>query len=240
MKKKILKLSSLCFLIAIINILAFSKAFFGISIYSDNLIAKTFSIFIPIASVFAFLYGGNEILDKKEKIGYYVDVNELENSEDYMVALRKNAKKLPFLAKELNMFSEQIQRIERKYDALVELLKQDNKQDKFLVNEAENAKSFLLSNVKRGLRTCILINAMDKDESTADGRNVCKEQIKELEKIIDANERNLDEFDLFLEEVSKMGEKPLQDNLSLQCTIKAMRQIRGVDSTNIIFKEESL
>ena len=146
--RKILKMSILCAFIAIINILAFSKAFFGISIHSGDRIAVTCSIFIPLMSCIVFGYGSYTILNASEKIKYHVDIAELKDSKDYEEALRRNEKALPFLSKELKTLEMQIQRMGKKQQALLEYLKQNNKDEQFLGQEAENARLFLLNNVK--------------------------------------------------------------------------------------------
>ena len=235
MKNKITKLFILNFSIAIINILAFSKAFFGISVYEDSILIVTCSIFIPIMSIIIFLYGNWSILNQEKARGLNIEMDALKDSRDYEDILEKNAKKIPFLSNEFEQLREQIKRMDQKEEALLEYLKQNNREDQFLKAEAENARAFMLQNVRRVLSKCIIIVALDKDNDK-DSRNVYLEQKEEISSVIRNNEKTLDEFDIFLEEVSKMGEKPLEENISLQSTIKAMRQIRGADTMHISFE----
>ncbi len=232
-KHKILKMFLLSVSIALVNIVAFSKAFFGISIHSENTLVMTFSIFIPVMSIIIFFYEGYAILNAKEKVQYHITIDELVSSEDCKKALQKYIKIFPFLADELKILIRQIERIEVKQEALIEYLKQNNRDNTFLVQEGKEAELFLLKNVKRVLGKCIIMGALDQDDTDEDSRNVYQEQINEFHKIIKSNEKNLDEFDIFLEEVSKMGEKPLEENIGLKSTIEAMRQIRGVGSLKI-------
>ncbi len=226
--RKFLKMLLLGTVIAIINIVAFSKAFFGISIHSENKLITTFSIFIPIMSLFTFFYVSYSILNAKEKRQYRLDMAELKEPENYKDAIRKYIKIFPFLSNELESLLMQIKRMEIKEQALEEYLKQNNQTDNFLLQEGKDAQLFLLSNVKRVLNKCIIMGALDKDDTNS--RNVYQKQIDEFHEIIKSNEKNLDEFDIFLEEVSKIKEKPLSENIGLQCTIQAMRQLRGADS----------
>ena len=64
-------------------------------------------------------------------------------------------------------------------------------------------------------------------------------QVGKIHKVIDVNEKSIDEYDQFLEEVSHQGEKLLVENESLKATVLAMRQIRGADSINFSFTERN-
>ncbi len=229
-KRRILKLFLLCIILVAINILAFSKAAFGISIHSDNLFAIICSIFIPIFSVIIFFVEGNSILNQKDK-ARCIELDELkEDSSDYKKKIKQVQKDLPFLTDELNELKNQIRRMDKKQEALFEYIKQNNKNEDLLKDEAKKARQFLLNNAKIILSKCIIIGALDQDVTITDFRNIYQEQIQDFKRIIKFNEKILDEFDCFLEEVIKSGASPVEDNISLQSTIEALRQIRQMNN----------
>lgn len=232
MRKKLIKIGIFSMCIVIINIFVLSRGILNFSVHSDNVVIATCSIAIPVISlIFLCLYVYsilNSKISEEKKVNY--DIYNLKTEDDYMRALESVLKTHYGLENELNTLVNQVNRIQKKHNALLNFLEQNNNtSNTFLIQESENAKLFLLHNIQTVLSKFIILEVLDHDVEE-NQKNIFQEQMIEINKIIDNNEKTLDEYDIFLKEVSKMGEKPMKENTNLQCTITALQQLRDANN----------
>ncbi|MFD0671080.1 hypothetical protein [Cohnella sp. GCM10027633] len=117
---RLLKLFGLISGIALLDIVVLSPGLFGVSIGGDNALESAFGVTFVFMSVLALLYGTYALLLRPPD---KTSVRELQTSDDYIEALRRH-KHVKALKADIGMALEQIDRMNKKHDALLSVLGQ--------------------------------------------------------------------------------------------------------------------
>ena len=123
--KRISSLLGLNIAIVMLNIIIFSPGLFNIKIDFINIFQTSIGITIIIMSFIIFIIGNYKILIKEDN---EIDISKLDDSEDYIEALKENSSKRVF-SKDIDILLEQIERMDKKQEKIDDILLQ-----KFTVN----------------------------------------------------------------------------------------------------------
>ena len=129
--KRISSLLGLNIAIVMLNIIIFSPGLFNIKIDFINIFQTSIGITIIIMSFIIFIIGNYKILIKEDN---EIDISKLDDSEDYIEALKENSSKRVF-SKDIDILLEQIERMDKKQEKIDDILLQ-----KFTVNEKSYIK----------------------------------------------------------------------------------------------------
>lgn len=129
--KRISSLLGLNIAIVMLNIIIFSPGLFNIKIDFINIFQTSIGITIIIMSFIIFIIGNYKILIKEDN---EIDISKLDDSEDYIEALKENSSKRVF-SKDIDILLEQIERMDKKQEKIDDILLQ-----KFTVNEMSYIK----------------------------------------------------------------------------------------------------
>ncbi len=108
--KRISSLLGLNIAIVMLNIIIFSPGLFNIKIDFINIFQTSIGITIIIMSFIIFIIGNYKILIKEDN---EIDISKLDDSEDYIEALKENSSKRVF-SKDIDILLEQIERMDKK------------------------------------------------------------------------------------------------------------------------------
>ena len=103
--KRISSLLGLNIAIVMLNIIIFSPGLFNIKIDFINIFQTSIGITIIIMSFIIFIIGNYKILIKEDN---EIDISKLDDSEDYIEALKENSSKRVF-SKDIDILLEQIE-----------------------------------------------------------------------------------------------------------------------------------
>ena len=125
MKNRAIKLLILNLVIALLNIVFFSKGMVGLS-FSGGAFSAALAATVIVMSLIAFGYGNYTLLftesEKPEPVIQFLKKNELSKPEEYIDALEEKRKDNPFFDEEISIAVEQIRRIQEKDVALDSIL----------------------------------------------------------------------------------------------------------------------
>ena len=222
--KRISSLLGLNIAIVMLNIIIFSPGLFNIKIDFINIFQTSIGITIIIMSFIIFIIGNYKILIKEDN---EIDISKLDDSEDYIEALKENSSKRVF-SKDIDILLEQIERMDKKQEKIDDILLQ-----KFTVNEMSYIKfKKTITEVRDVFYINIksVINKIKKDIKNGKLNGKIEEQKKDMfdeyiffvKDSIEDNEEILLKLDKFLFELSKFNS--LEDG-----ELENMSAIKDVD-----------
>ena len=233
--KRISSLLGLNIAIVMLNIIIFSPGLFNIKIDFINIFQTSIGITIIIMSFIIFIIGNYKILIKEDN---EIDISKLDDSEDYIEALKENSSKRVF-SKDIDILLEQIERMDKKQEKIDDILLQ-----KFTVNEMSYIKfkktitevrDVFYINIKSVINKINIFDEQEYEKIKRDIKNgklngKIEEQKKDMfdeyiffvKDSIEDNEEILLKLDKFLFELSKFNS--LEDG-----ELENMSAIKDVD-----------
>ena len=233
--KRISSLLGLNIAIVMLNIIIFSPGLFNIKIDFINIFQTSIGITIIIMSFIIFIIGNYKILRKEDN---EIDISKLDDSEDYIEALKENSSKRVF-SKDIDILLEQIERMDKKQEKIDDILLQ-----KFTVNEMSYIKfkktitelrDVFYINIKSVINKINIFDEQEYEKIKKDIKNgklngKIEEQKKDMfdeyiffvKDSIEDNEEILLKLDKFLFELSKFNS--LEDG-----ELENMSAIKDVD-----------
>lgn len=233
--KRISSLLGLNIAIVMLNIIIFSSGLFNIKIDFINIFQTSIGITIIIMSFIIFIIGNYKILIKEDN---EIDISKLDDSEDYIEALKENSSKRVF-SKDIDILLEQIERMDKKQEKIDDILLQ-----KFTVNEMSYIKfkktitevrDVFYINIKSVINKINIFDEQEYEKIKKDIKNgklngKIEEQKKDMfdeyiffvKDSIEDNEEILLKLDKFLFELSKFNS--LEDG-----ELENMSAIKDVD-----------
>ena len=233
--KRISSLLGLNIAIVMLNIIIFSPGLFNIKIDFINIFQTSIGITIIIMSFIIFIIGKYKILIKEDN---EIDISKLDDSEDYIEALKENSSKRVF-SKDIDILLEQIERMDKKQEKIDDILLQ-----KFTVNEMSYIKfkktitevrDVFYINIKSVINKINIFDEQEYEKIKKDIKNgklngKIEEQKKDMfdeyiffvKDSIEDNEEILLKLDKFLFELSKFNS--LEDG-----ELENMSAIKDVD-----------
>lgn len=233
--KRISSLLGLNIAIVMLNIIIFSPGLFNIKIDFINIFQTSIGITIIIMSFIIFIIGNYKILIKEDN---EIDISKLDDSEDYIEALKENSSKRVF-SKDIDILLEQIERMDKKQEKIDDILLQ-----KFTVNEMSYTKfkktitevrDVFYINIKSVINKINIFDEQEYEKIKKDIKNgklngKIEEQKKDMfdeyiffvKDSIEDNEEILLKLDKFLFELSKFNS--LEDG-----ELENMSAIKDVD-----------
>ncbi len=233
--KRISSLLGLNIAIVMLNIIIFSPRLFNIKIDFINIFQTSIGITIIIMSFIIFIIGNYKILIKEDN---EIDISKLDDSEDYIEALKENSSKRVF-SKDIDILLEQIERMDKKQEKIDDILLQ-----KFTVNEMSYIKfkktitevrDVFYINIKSVINKINIFDEQEYEKIKKDIKNgklngKIEEQKKDMfdeyiffvKDSIEDNEEILLKLDKFLFELSKFNS--LEDG-----ELENMSAIKDVD-----------
>ena len=233
--KRISSLLGLNIAIVMLNIIIFSPGLFNIKIDFINIFQTSIGITIIIMSFIIFIIGNYKILIKEDN---EIDISKLDDSEDYLEALKENSSKRVF-SKDIDILLEQIERMDKKQEKIDDILLQ-----KFTVNEMSYIKfkktitevrDVFYINIKSVINKINIFDEQEYEKIKKDIKNgklngKIEEQKKDMfdeyiffvKDSIEDNEEILLKLDKFLFELSKFNS--LEDG-----ELENMSAIKDVD-----------
>ena len=233
--KRISSLLGLNIAIVMLNIIIFSPGLFNIKIDFINIFQTSIGITIIIMSFIIFIIGNYKILIKEDD---EIDISKLDDSEDYIEALKENSSKRVF-SKDIDILLEQIERMDKKQEKIDDILLQ-----KFTVNEMSYIKfkktitevrDVFYINIKSVINKINIFDEQEYEKIKKDIKNgklngKIEEQKKDMfdeyiffvKDSIEDNEEILLKLDKFLFELSKFNS--LEDG-----ELENMSAIKDVD-----------
>lgn len=233
--KRISSLLGLNIEIVMLNIIIFSPGLFNIKIDFINIFQTSIGITIIIMSFIIFIIGNYKILIKEDN---EIDISKLDDSEDYIEALKENSSKRVF-SKDIDILLEQIERMDKKQEKIDDILLQ-----KFTVNEMSYIKfkktitevrDVFYINIKSVINKINIFDEQEYEKIKKDIKNgklngKIEEQKKDMfdeyiffvKDSIEDNEEILLKLDKFLFELSKFNS--LEDG-----ELENMSAIKDVD-----------
>ena len=233
--KRISSLLGLNIAIVMLNIIIFSPGLFNIKIDFINIFQTSIGITIIIMSFIIFIIGNYKILIKEDN---EIDISKLDDSEDYIEALKENSSKRVF-SKDIDILLEQIEKMDKKQEKIDDILLQ-----KFTVNEMSYIKfkktitevrDVFYINIKSVINKINIFDEQEYEKIKKDIKNgklngKIEEQKKDMfdeyiffvKDSIEDNEEILLKLDKFLFELSKFNS--LEDG-----ELENMSAIKDVD-----------
>ena len=233
--KRISSLLGLNIAIVMLNIIIFSPGLFNIKIDFIDIFQTSIGITIIIMSFIIFIIGNYKILIKEDN---EIDISKLDDSEDYIEALKENSSKRVF-SKDIDILLEQIERMDKKQEKIDDILLQ-----KFTVNEMSYIKfkktitevrDVFYINIKSVINKINIFDEQEYEKIKKDIKNgklngKIEEQKKDMfdeyiffvKDSIEDNEEILLKLDKFLFELSKFNS--LEDG-----ELENMSAIKDVD-----------
>ena len=233
--KRISSLLGLNIAIVMLNIIIFSPGLFNIKIDFINIFQTSIGITIIIMSFIIFIIGNYKILIKEDN---EIDISKLDDSEDYIEALKENSSKRVF-SKDIDILLEQIERMDKNQEKIDDILLQ-----KFTVNEMSYIKfkktitevrDVFYINIKSVINKINIFDEQEYEKIKKDIKNgklngKIEEQKKDMfdeyiffvKDSIEDNEEILLKLDKFLFELSKFNS--LEDG-----ELENMSAIKDVD-----------
>ena len=233
--KRISSLLGLNIAIVMLNIIIFSPGLFNIKIDFINIFQTSIGITIIIMSFIIFIIGNYKISIKEDN---EIDISKLDDSEDYIEALKENSSKRVF-SKDIDILLEQIERMDKKQEKIDDILLQ-----KFTVNEMSYIKfkktitevrDVFYINIKSVINKINIFDEQEYEKIKKDIKNgklngKIEEQKKDMfdeyiffvKDSIEDNEEILLKLDKFLFELSKFNS--LEDG-----ELENMSAIKDVD-----------
>lgn len=213
------------FFLVLVNIICFSAGFLNLSFHSSNSFEKAFSITLIIMSILSFFYINYKFLTSGvAKHGYTIE--EVSNSDDYIEILQSHRSKACY-QHEIFQAIDQIERMNRKKDALDHLLYQKFQEDNPQTNQyhqiIEDANQLMFRNIKRFINLLAIFDQREYDQlkHSPGGIPPSKLEIYQeneayVKDLIAKNEIILLDFDRLLLEISKIGDTEEADEINLQ------------------------
>lgn len=225
-KKQIIKLILLNLIIAVVNVILFSRGFIGLT-FDGSALLTAFAVTEIVMSVIAFGYGNYKILfsEPQEEIKL-LKGGELSENKDYIDALDECHGKKVF-DKYIDEAMEQVSRLQEKDKALDTILLQyfmptemtyikfqgviDSVQSLFYNNIQKMVNRIIIFDNKDYLRTVDKLNKLRKDPNmpaSQAGRQLqlYEEQIEDVKALVENNESILVKMDTLLLEIVKLDD----------------------------------
>lgn len=225
-RKLLLKIIFFTIILALADILLYSKGIIGIQISKISIENLLLTVLTVIANT-VILYMEIKYIMTSTEMKYGYDMEKLKNTGDYREALQScMGRKIPF-KNEIKTAIYQLESIERKRKVLDELLEQNNKENfTALIELGDETKDFICVNARKILN---IISIFDETEYNNNQGNLKEEHITYINKILDSNTKIINEFNNFLTEVSKIGDTDAKVNVSqiLGEMTNSLKTLRG-------------
>lgn len=215
MRKKVEKLVLINLLLAAGMIFAFSRVGLNLSLWGNTLqLAGALTVLILGAVLFFYLNG--RVLFARERPGLLED-KELAAQR---VELKKLEAILPFASGEIRVAQRLLERFRGKEQALFRVAALNgNRGMKFLLATNYDAKVTLVELLRLMVRRLTILDATDEQRYR-------ENNAFQIRDILDRMRALLDQYDVFLEEVSKMGAHLNVNDKKLLSSIEVLRTLR--------------
>lgn len=217
-----------------------------------ELLANTFTLGVLILSVLVFFYGNYKLLtsissDPKQKYNYVLE--DIDTAEECIDALNK-VKKICFI-KEIELAKDQVERLERKQEAMRQILFQKceaSQEDMLGMKKVvEEAEMLLYDNIKHILSRMAIFDAEGYQKlmqqsyqgelaTTKERKAIYYEHFAYVKQQLDKNETILIQYDHLLTEISKMGDEDSQETdcmAHMKDVVNGMKQMNARDEDNL-------
>lgn len=229
MKNRIWKIITLNLVIALLNVIMFSKGLVGLS-FAGSALSTSLAATIIVMSLIVFGYGNYTMLfsePKAQPVKLFKN-SELTTPKEYIEAL-ENARGKDVFEAEIENAVEQIYRMEDKDKALDTILEQFFVPQEITFTRFQNAidsvKAIFYNNVKKMLNRMMIFDYKDykkllskisnsytvdgvgvSSKSTGDQLKIYNEHIGYVKGLVDMNENVLVKLDGLLLEISKLDD----------------------------------
>lgn len=209
--------------IAVFNIILYSKKLIGLPVFSSNIVLQATSVTAILMSVISFLYANYKILYPKVVEAVVEEVLQKKMPIDTYIDRLRSLTNIPFASSEIEFAIRQYESFRRKQVSLGEVIElNNNKSMDILLSTSVETENFLAENYRRIAMRLVILDITDEREYQT-------KYCQRVKKILQKNEETLDKFDLLLEEISLMGDNVDLSNLGLLSTIDALRMLRGAN-----------
>lgn len=236
-------------LLAVVDIILFSKGLVGLSVTSEETIVQALSITLIFINVILFFYVNYKLLNKSN----HYNISSFSEYKDFIEALNGYRNKKLFLG-EINETVDQIERFSRKKNSLNMLLIQNFGEDSnldsinFAISKAERA---LQANVKSILNGLAIFDQREYERISVQrpGLEVDKEKyhlimdnVAYVRNMIKSNEGILLEIDKLMKEISRINDSDAPNDLSsirdLISSMESLHSNKNDDLDNLKKKYE--
>lgn len=218
-----------------------------------ELLANTFTLGVLILSVLVFFYGNYKLLtsissDPKQKYDYVLE--DIDTAKECIDALNKNKKDC--FAKDVELAKDQVERLERKQEAMRQILFQKceaSQEDMLGMKKVvEEAEMLVYDNIKRilsrmaifddeGYRTLMQQSSYHGELATTQERKaIYYEHFAYVKQQLDKNEAILIQYDYLLTEISQMGDEDSEESdrmAHMKDVVNGMKQMNAKDEDNL-------
>lgn len=217
-----------------------------------EILANTFTLGVLILSVLVFFYGNYKLLKSissspKEKYHYVLE--DIDTAEECIDALNKNKKDC--FAKDVELAKDQVERLERKQEAMRQILFQKceaSQEDMLGMKKVvEEAEMLLYDNIKRMLSRMAIFDAEGYRKlmqqsyhgelaTTQERKAIYYEHLAYVKQQLDKNEAILIQYDYLLTEISKMGDEDSQESdcmAHMKDVVNGMKQMNARDEDDL-------
>ncbi len=218
--KVFLKILLITIFLAFVDILMFSPGIYALS-FETNPILFIISIVVNIV----ILAGETVYIMCSNTIKYGYDLDKLREPDDYRQALESCYSKKSPLKGEIKRAIAQVTSITKKITVLQELLEQNNKEHYTALYDLGNqASSYLVNNVRKILNRVAIYDADINDDLIQEHKNY-------INKLLNANENILIQFNKLLTEVSQLDDTSTDETLGnvLADMTNSLKALRGED-----------
>ncbi len=212
--------------IATADILCFSNLGLGLSFVSPNPLVKAGAITTLVMSAFVFVYSNISLLKGKPAPTLVVEPPVM-TIRDYVSALRERSEKLPFAADDLGQAIGQAEEFYRKEEALHRIIAFNNgKSMRVLTETGDETEAYLGEILRQLVKRSLVLDPTDAGRYESAYR-------AGIRQLVDKGEETLDQFGVFLGEVSRMGDQVDLKHTGLLSSIEALQRLRGSGSPEL-------
>jgi len=215
--KTVLRLVLFNIILVVINVLCFSKGFFGFSLQDNRNWVKALSITIFIMDVLLFL-----VINFQELVTFFKYQESYEKKKkyepkEYIDAFKKyqnNNSEIGLIAKQA---IEQLKSFEEKQEAFNIVMQRNEKNYRSLAEEMHNTKKVLCENARKLLNELTVWKVSERKRANP-------KKIQYMDRILQDSGEILLKLDQFLEAVSRMHNKNYSEYLTLDDVTKFLKQ----------------
>ncbi len=217
-RKLVVKLVALNAGIVLVNLVVFAGLKF--SPMSDDKLIQAVSITIIAMSVIIFFVLNYRILSSAvDGTGEAPQIVLVK--ENYRETLHKYRLLSPELDDEIDLAIDQMDSIDRKQEKLAEILKRNETPYGSLTETGEQTESVIYNNIRYMLNRVTLWD--EEEYHNPKKKHIYEEYLAQIKKVLDKNDEILNEFDLFLSEVSNIKNQVIENDSGLEATIEVLK-----------------
>ncbi|MDR1805246.1 MAG: hypothetical protein LBQ80_00530 [Clostridium sp.] len=220
--KRLLQMLALNGGIALVNILAFSRAFFGLSFSASSPLLLAAAITVPLMSAVAFIYGNLRLLKPSEATAVIQALPDSARLADWLPRMRDAQRESPAFKGALVRLIEQAERFDRRQATIQALLLQKFRPEELSYIRFDGAVTGLEQVMCRGLRRLFSrMAAFDQGEynrlkgmgalsqTQAQRLALYKESLEAAERTELAGDEILLKLDMLADELAKLGDEDI-------------------------------